>query len=105
MGSLILFHKCFAFLFLIFVRLLTKYRHNNGKCKLVRDIPVVKSRNAVFPLVTLLSYNSLIWIISSQFAYEKVMFKSVKSLNIVKKYLISCFCLPQYANCYLKERN
>lgn len=105
MRSFMVSHKCFPFLFLIFLSLLTKYRHSNLKCKLARDISIVKSRSAVFSVVALLSSSSLTWIICPEFAYDKVMFKSVKSLNIVKIYLSSWFSLPQYANCYVKERN
>lgn len=39
------------------MRLLTRWSHNKGKSKLARDVPVVKCKNAVFPLVTFLSYN------------------------------------------------
>lgn len=75
------------------MRLLTRWRHNNGKRKLARDVPVVKCKNAVFPLVTLLSYNGLTCFITPLFAYEKVTFKSVKSLNIVTVHPMHCCSL------------
>lgn len=52
--------KCFLCIFLVFMRFLTKYTPKNGKCKIA-----VESRNAVFPLVTLASCNSLIRVISA----------------------------------------